>query len=131
MEKALHYELFHVVESRIFSNSLALDDWEMLNPEGFEYSYNFLEYESRQQDILCADGTLAFIDAYGTTFPKEDRAGIMACAMMPGNEALFESPALQAKLRAICTGIREAYRLKKTDAALLWEQYLDEPLKLK
>lgn len=131
MEKALHYELFHVVESRIFSNSLALDDWEMLNPEGFEYSYNYLEYESRQQDIHCADGTLAFIDAYGTTFPKEDRAGIMACAMMPGNDALFESPALQAKLRAICTGIREAYRLKKTDAALLWEQYLDEPLKLK
>ena len=131
LENALHHELFHVIESRIFSSSLALDDWEKLNPKGFEYSYNYLEYESRQQDILCDDGTPAFADAYGTTFPKEDRATVFACGMMPGNEELFTSPILQAKLRAVCKGIREAYDLKKTDAVLLWEQYLEKPLKYK
>lgn len=131
MEQNLHHELFHVIESRIFSNSLAFDDWDKLNPEGFEYSYNYLDYESRQQDVFYDGELRAFIDAYATTFPKEDRAKVMEYAMMPDSAAYFDSPIMQSKLRAVCLGIREAYALKKTDDTLLWEQYLSEPLKFK
>lgn len=131
MEQHLHHELFHIAESRIFSSSQAFDDWEDLNPEGFTYSYNYLDYQSRT-DLELVDGEgRAFIDFYATTFPREDRARIMEYAMMPGNEACFESPILQAKLRCVCIGIREAFRLKKTDTVLLWEQYLQEPLNFK
>jgi len=131
MEQNLNHELFHVIESRIFSNSLALDDWDKLNPEGFAYSYNYLDYESRQQDVFYDGEQRAFINAYATTFPKEDRASVMAYAMMPDSAAYFDSPIMQSKLRAVCLGIREAYGLKKADEALLWEQYLREPLKFK
>jgi hypothetical protein len=61
--------------------------------------------------------------------PREDRAALMACAMESGNEELFESETMQKKLRQICLGIRTAFDLKKTTQTLLWEQYLETPLK--
>ena len=59
------------------------------------------------------------------SFPKEDRARVMEYAMLPGNEKLFQAPALQAKLQALCDGIREAYGLEDAEDSFLWEQYLN------
>jgi len=44
--------------------------------------------------------------------------------MLPGNEALFQSDAMQRKLKALCDGIREAYGLRESPETFLWEQYL-------
>jgi hypothetical protein len=62
------------------------------------------------------------------SFPKEDRARIMEYAMLPGNEGMFRASVMQAKLKKLCLGIREAFELEDAPEVFLWEQYLDRPL---
>ena len=131
MEQHLHHELFHVIESRIFSLSKALDDWEKLNPNGFRYDYSYLHFTTREDHHLIEGETQAFIDLYAMTFPKEDRARVMEYAITEGHETSFTTNIMQAKLRAICVGIRQAYGLKDLAETYLWEQYLDQPIRAK
>ena len=65
---------------------------------------------------------------YSMSFPKEDRARIMEFAMTEGNAACFQSKTMQAKLKLLCQGIREAFGLRKSPETFLWEQYLNESL---
>jgi hypothetical protein len=131
MEQHLYHEIFHVIESRIFSLSKALDDWEKLNPDGFSYDYSYLYYTDREDFHLTDGENRAFIDLYSMTFPKEDRARIMEYAMAEGNVDCFSTQIMQLKLRSICLGIREAYGLKDTPEGFLWEQYLKDPIRTK
>lgn len=128
LSQTLYHELFHTIESRIFSKSLALDDWEKLNPPGFSYDYSYLYYKDRTDHTLTEGESRAFIDFYSMTFPKEDRARVMQYAMQEDASAYFASEIMQKKLLAVCRGIREAYHLEDYDGALLWEQHLAEPL---
>lgn len=123
-EQALYHELFHVMETHILNYSIAFDQWETLNPSGFEYDYGYAANVNRDSGIYLQREHRAFIDTYSMSFPKEDRARVFEYAMQEGNKELFEAPALQAKLKAICSGIREAYGLKKSEETFLWEQYL-------
>ena len=74
------------------------------------------------------DENRAFIDAYSMTFSHEDRAKVMEYAMMDGNESYFESEIMQAKLRQLCLGLRQAFGWKKYEGTFIWEQYLKESL---
>lgn len=123
--QALYHELFHVMETHIFNNSIAFDQWDSLNPAGFTYTYGHAANENRDSGIYLHSESRAFIDTYSMSFPKEDRARVMEYGMLPGNAALFESPVLQAKLQTLCTGIREAYGLEDAEESFLWEQYLN------
>lgn len=125
-EQALYHELFHVMETHILAESTAFDQWEDLNPAGFTYHYG--TGLSPEMEVYLSDENRTFIDAYSTSFPKEDRARIMENAILPGNEALFRSPTLQAKLVKLCEGIRQAYGLKRSPESFIWEQYLNFPL---
>lgn len=127
-EHALYHELFHVMETHIFNESIAFDQWERLNPAGFSYDYNYATNQTRESGIYLNGELRAFVDTYSMSFPKEDRARIMEYAMLPGFDFLFEAPAMQAKLRTLCEGIREAYGLQNRQDPLVWEQYLTEPL---
>ena len=62
------------------------------------------------------------------TYPKEDRARIMEYAMLSGQESYFQSAPMQAKLRTLCAGIRNAFVLETEPVIYRWEQYLHEPL---
>lgn len=128
MQQQLHHELFHVIESRIFSLSQALDDWEKLNPEDFRYDYSYLYYETRQDQQWIEGEDRAFVDYYSMTFPMEDRARVMEYAMMKDSDACFASETMQGKLTALCRGIREAYDLKQYPDPLPWEHYLKNPI---
>lgn len=124
MEQALYHELFHVMETHILSHSNALDRWNELNPSGFTYDLDHAANAQRNSGVYLEGSHRAFVDTYSMSFPKEDRARIFEYAMLPDMEHLFQSKTMQAKLAAICTGIREAYDLKYTDTPLPWEQYL-------
>ena len=100
-----------------------MDPWEALNPGNFSYNQNLEESE-----IYLQGQTRAFVDHYSMLYPKEDRARILENAMLPGKKDLFQSEYMQRKLTALCTGIREAYGLKKHPEVLPWEQYLINPL---
>lgn len=125
-EQALYHELFHVMETHILAESTAFDQWEDLNPIGFQYHYGtgFLP----EWEPYLSGESRAFVDAYSTTFPKEDRARILENAILPGNAQLFRTSVMQAKLAKLCHGIRQAYGLKKSPETFIWEQYLNFPL---
>lgn len=125
-EQGLYHELFHVMETHILTESTAFDQWNDLNPAGFEYSYR---YDSNRNSGIYLEGEYrSFIDTYSMSFPKEDRARILEYAMLPGQEALFSHPILQNKLSALCRGIRDAYRLDRSPEIFPWEQYLEDSL---
>lgn len=127
-EKALYHELYHVMETHILGNSIALDQWAKLNPVGFEYDYDYLANAQRDGSEFLQPDTRSFVDTYSMSYPKEDRARIFEYAMTAGNEPLFAASPLQYKLKMLCQGIREAFGLKKSTENFPWEQYLNQPM---
>jgi len=122
-EQALYHELYHVMETHILTDSTALDQWESLNPTSFSYGTT-----QENADVYLQGQTRAFADRYSMTASKEDRARVLENAMLQGKHQLFQSEYMQRKLFALCSGIREAYKLKKYPEVLPWEQYLINPL---
>ena len=54
-EKALYHELYHVMETHILGNSIALDQWAKLNPVGFEYDYDYLANAQRDGSLTMGN----------------------------------------------------------------------------
>lgn len=124
LEQSLYHMLMHVMESRIFAKVLTLDKWHTLNPQGFLYDNDYLSNLHRQDTQYLEGEGRYFIDMFSMSFAREDRARIFEYASMPGNEAYFETPAMQKKLSTLCEAIRKAFGLTKYQGELIWEQYL-------
>lgn len=124
-QQAFYHELFHAMETHLLTRPTALDRWEELNPNGFKYDYSYLTNKNREAGIYLRQSDRAFIDTYSMSYPKEDKARVMEYAMLPGMDALFQSPIMQAKLRALSDGIREGFDLEDCEEVFLWEQYLE------
>lgn len=122
-QRALYHEMYHVMETRLLTDSSAFDRWDALNPADFAYDYDYTANAARQADQYLQPETRSFIDRYSMSFPKEDRARILECAMTEGNAGLFQSPVMREKLACVCRAIREAYGLK--GESYRWEQYLN------
>lgn len=123
-QKVLAHTLCHLMDTVVINSSSAYDTWNQLNPTGFQYDCDYTANANRNSTAYLMDSNRFFVDMFSMSFPKEDRARIMEFAMAEGNAALFQGKALQNKLSRICTGIREAFGLKKHPAPLPWEQYL-------
>ncbi len=126
--QTFYHEMFHVIETCVYGHSNAYDDWNKLNPDGFEYDYDYIANQDREAEAYLVSETRSFIDTYSMSYPKEDRARIMEYAATEGNESYFLSDTMQKKLTALCTGIREAFDLREYPNVLPWEQYLEKPL---
>ena len=124
-QQSLYHEMYHAMETHILTESTALDQWETLNPEDFAYDYSVQGDSSRDSSVYLAPETRAFVDAYSMSFPIEDRARILENAMLPDKEELFQTDTMQAKLSALCQGIRDSFDLPEEPC--LWEQYLRQP----
>ena len=116
------------METHILGNSIALDQWDKLNPVDFTYDFDYAANARRDGSEYLQPDTRSFVDTYSMSFPKEDRARILEYAMTPGNGELFLASPLQFKLKTLCQGIREAYGLKKSPENYRWEQYLVQPM---
>lgn len=125
---SLYHELSHLIETVVLTESTAYDRWELLNPEDFAYDNNYTANRSRDGSRWLQPGKEYFIDTYAMSYAKEDRARLFEYSMTDGHTARFASPNLQAKLRQLCTGIREGFGLEKFQNKLPWEQYLQTPL---
>ena len=131
MKEALFTGLGWGIDSHIIGNSRDLDYWKDLNPAGFEYDYSYFVNDHRT-DLQYLEGEKrAFVDKRSMSFPSEDRARIFYYAITEGNQELFKSPILQAKLKTLCEGIREAYKWQKDPQSFPWEQYLEYSLAYK
>ena len=127
-EKSFYHTIFHVLETRIMSKSKFCYDWESHNPDGFAYDYAYGVFHDPADTTYLEGEIRAFIDHFSMTFPREDRATIMAYAITEGNAEYFRSEIMQNKLTAICRGIRKAFGLEKSSEVFIWEQYLNKPL---
>lgn len=127
-QRALYHQLCHLIDTIVLNACSKYDTWNQLNPTGFEYDYDYAANQSRNSTAYLLDTSRYFVDMYSMSFPKEDRARIMEYAMTPGNELLFQGDAMQAKLKTLCLGIREAFSLEDCPEAFLWEQYLQNSL---
>ena len=125
--KALLEAMGYTIDSRVLGNSRKYDNWSELNPDGFLYT---AEAEGQTQDVAgYIDGeNRAFVNMEAVVSPTEDRRQIFIAAMVDGNEAVFSSQTMQAKLRRMCEGIREAYGMTNKKEVFRWERYLHEPL---
>lgn len=122
LERTFYHMMGHVVDTVVLCYSLALDDWEKLNPKDFSYDNNYEANLERDGSAYLQEDDRWFIDTYSMSFQVEDRATILEYAILPENDHYFASDAMQKKLQTLCLGIREAFEL--SGEGYLWEQYL-------
>ena len=115
----------YIIDSHVLGNSRDYDEWKKLNPDDFDYDYNYYVYNSHTESEYLTDENRYFVDTYAMTYPHEDRCRLFVYAMMDENADLFESETMQAKLKRMCQGIREAYKYERDGNTYHWEQYLD------
>ena len=125
VEQYFLWGLGWAVDTRVLGNSREYDFWGDLNPNDFDYTYDYTLNSYRQDADIYAH---AFANLDAMSFPSEDRASIFAAAILPGNDQLFAGEILQKKLSVLCDAIREAYGLDDRPEAFPWEQYLEKPL---
>lgn len=118
LEQRFYHGISYAIETRVLSVCTAYYDWDKLNPEGFEYGADL-----KEENYLTGEDK-AFIHGLAMTSAREDRAFIMEYACMPENAECFQGAAMQAKLKMLCDGIREAFDLEKTKIIYPWEQHL-------
>ena len=128
MVQHLYHELFHIIDSRVLSTCNVYDDWSKLNPKNFSYDTRYATTRSEEGRTFLTPESRYFVDLYSMCYPKEDRARIMEYAMLDGQQDLFQSAPMQAKLRRLCQGIRKAFGLGQEATVYRWEQYLQTPL---
>ncbi len=128
LEGAFFHEMFHVMDSKILSETRAYFRWNNLNPRDFTYFEDYTSYLTADAQQYLEGEDRAFIDAYSMCYPREDRARIMEYACTGDNARYFTSEIMRQKLETLCRGIREAFGLEDSTQSFLWEQYLTEPL---
>ncbi len=116
------------IDTHVLGNSRDYDDWNNLNPKKFSYDNDYVLNELRT-DLQYLEGEgMAFIDKLSMSYAHEDRSRIFAAAMLEDYSDVFKHETMQAKLRLLCEGIREAYGLEKSVDTYPWEQYLQKSL---
>lgn len=115
----------YIVDSHVLGNSPDYDYWSTLNPEGFAYG-------AEEQNPEYAKGeNRYFTSENAMKSPVEDRCEIFHQAMLENNAQMFQSTAMQSKLKMLCVAIREAWDKEKDENILPWEQYLAKPIAYK
>lgn len=127
LQQAFLEAMGYAIDSRVLGNSRKYDTWSELNPENFTYT---AEAEGQTQDVTAyMEGqTRTFVNMQSISSATEDRCQLFMAAMTQGNEAVFTSEPMQAKLRRMCEAIREAFSMENRKEIFTWEQYLAEPM---
>lgn len=124
--QAFLYGVGFALDSHVLGNSRKLDNWNKLNPKGFDYTYAEEPRTDAEAYLLSDDP--AFMEERAMYFPTNDRSSVWMYAMTERGADAFQTETMQAKLECLCKGIREAYGLEKSSQTYPWEQYLTESL---
>ena len=124
-EETIYHELSHIIDKRlewyasIHPNALYSEEaWLALQPAGFRYAFSYNDLPSQ---ILAYMDSGYFVKEYSMTFPTEDRATLMAAAMM-GTEQYESSAGLQEKMHFYAQCIRESFNTKHWPEKTVWER---------
>lgn len=111
LEKTIHHELWHAIESHLSTHRFDTAAWQKCNPSGYRY---YGKYDSGYLDLnkwtyTGGNGTSAhFIDAYARISPREDRARIWE-ALLTGDTAPLEATPIAAKLELMLTTMASTF----------------------
>lgn len=129
LQAIFYHELFHALELMIQSESNDLEDWNSCNPKDFDYTGSVSAWEAGQytDSEYLAEGENYFADDYCFVSPREDRAQTFMYAMLDGQQARFQSKAMQSKLEVLSKAFRDAFRdYEDLEVIFPWEQYMDD-----
>ena len=129
LQAIFYHELFHALELMIQSESNDLEDWSKYNPRDFDYTGSASAWEAGEYagSEYLSEGENYFADDYCLVSPREDRAQTFMYAMLDGQEARFETKAMQGKLEVISEAFRDAFRdYEDMEVIFPWEQYMDD-----
>ncbi len=130
MDSIICHEIWHATENHILTkdySAILPDEWNALNPEGFEYYWDATLVNDAHEWTLYS-GNIAnvyFVDSYACVDEKEDRARIMEYFMTHDDEAelLIQSPAIRKKLELMCRAIRSTFDTSSWEN-VRWERLL-------
>lgn len=131
-DRTLHHEIFHAIEEHMNFQGYYFDydRWEALNPEGFDYDYDYIQNEENTDwnYILSEETGGYFVDIYSKSFPHEDRARIMEYAMTENEykSGVFSYEGIAKKHAYICEQLRLAFHTEGWPEQTVWEQVLQE-----
>jgi hypothetical protein len=130
----INHEISHMIDQRLEYRSVYVEDslfsedaWAAYNPEGCEYLNTYENYDGNGQYDLYSD---YFADAYGMTFPTEDRAELFGLAMSDylGNfdeDVFFKANApTTEKYRYYCACIRDGFDTTGWAEVMPWEKII-------
>lgn len=125
-DTTFHHELSHVIDRRLAWDAdhregalYSEDTWAALNPKGFSYDMNYIDYQDRWEY-----NEKYFIQTYSRTYPTEDRATVWEQAMV-GNDYPFRNAPLREKLEYYSACIRDCFDTTGWPETLPWEAVLD------
>ena len=121
----VYHEFSHIIDRRLAWDAQIREDalyseerWMALQPEGFNYA---MSYTDMPEALMRYTDTGYFIGNYSMTYPTEDRATLMAAAMM--RDERFESSApMQEKMRFYAQCIRAAFQTEGWPETTAWER---------
>ena len=130
MDSIICHEIWHATENHILTkdySAILPDEWNALNPEGFEYYWDATLVNDAHEWTLYS-GNIAnvyFVDSYACVDETEDRARIMEYFMTHDDEAelLIQSPAIRKKLELMCRAIRSTFDTSSWEN-VRWERLL-------
>ena len=111
LEKTIHHELWHAIESHLSTDRFDTAAWQKCNPSGYRY---YGKYDSGYLDLTKwthsggSDKNNYFVDSYARISPQEDRARIWE-ALLTGDTAPLEAPAIAAKLELMLTTMESTF----------------------
>jgi hypothetical protein len=128
----INHEISHMIDQRLEYRASYVEDalfseetWASYNPKGCTYLNTYENYEGNEQYDQYSD---YFADAYGMTFPTEDRAELFGLAMSDylGNfdeDVFFKANApTTAKYRYYCEAIRDGFDTTGWAEIMPWEE---------
>jgi len=135
-ETILH-EMSHVIDNKLSAMGVLYEleeQWAKCNPEGFDYDYNYMEYEG-DIEYTGSSGeywssmnydTVYFYYEYAKTYPTEDRATLIenfySWERIP---YCYNSVHIQEKLGVYLECLVENFESCKKDDSFLWNVLYD------
>lgn len=123
VEDAFLNNIGYVIDTHVLGNSPQYDYWYKANPEDFVYG----DKSTYSKEYLQGE-TRTFVNEASMESATEDRAYVFWEAMKKDNAEMFQSDAMQKKLKYICLGIRDAWRWEQKTQEFPWEQYLNKAI---
>jgi hypothetical protein len=130
----ISHEISHMIDQRLEYRAAYVADalfseetWASYNPEGCAYLNTYENYEGNELYDVYSD---YFADAYGMTFPTEDRAELFGLAMSDylGNfdeDVFFKANApTTGKYRYYCESIRDGFDTTGWAEIMPWEEII-------